>query len=296
MKVLAVVLLALVASVHSRNINVEDVIDLEDLTAYGYLDKVGRPLADKIRLAESQPSSRITGGQASSPGQIPYQVGLLVRFGNGQGVCGGAIVNANRVLTAAHCWFDGQNQGTSVEVVAGSIRLFSGGQRITTNSVSMHASWNPSLIRNDIGILNLPIHIWLSGAVSNIALPSGSLINEHFANEIGIASGFGRTGDGPNHGITTNQVLSHVSLPIMTNADCWRSFPMILQGSNICTSGANGRSTCQGDSGGPLAVTRSGHPVLVGLTSFGSARGCQQGFPAVYVRVTSFISWIIARI
>lgn len=78
MKVLVVVVLALVAAVHSRNIDIEEVIDLEDITAYGYLSKIGKPLADEIRLAESQPSSRITGGQTASLGQIPFQVCIIL--------------------------------------------------------------------------------------------------------------------------------------------------------------------------------------------------------------------------
>ncbi|CAB3236957.1 unnamed protein product [Arctia plantaginis] len=294
MKVFVVVLLALVATVHSRNINIEDVIDLEDLTAYGYHDKIGIPLADDIRQAESQPSSRITGGSASNLGQFPYQVGLVISVGGGQSVCGGAIVRQNRVLTAAHCWFDGQNRATSLTVVAGSIRLFSGGQRIVSNSVAMHGSWNPNLIRNDIGMINLSTLIALNSAAGLIALPTGAQLNQHFAGTTGVASGFGRTGDGANHGITNNQALRHVNLQIITNAECSRSFGIITAG-NICTSGANSRSTCQGDSGGPLAVSINNRPTLVGLTSFGSAAGCQRGFPAAFVRVTAFDSWIRAR-
>nr|QBM20309.1 serine protease 1 [Hyphantria cunea] len=288
------VLLALVAAVQSRNIDIEDVFDLEDLTAYGYHDKIGIPLANEIRLAESQPISRIAGGSASSLGQFPYQAGLVVDLPGGQSVCGGAIINQNRVLTAAHCWFDGRNRATRLTVVAGSIRLFSGGQRIVTSSVAMHGSWNPNLIRDDIAMINLPSRLTFSNIVAAIALPSGAQLNENFAGNVGVASGFGRTGDGAAGGITINQALRHVSLPIITNAECSRSFG-IITGGNICTSGANGRSTCQGDSGGPLAVNRNNRPLLVGLTSFGSAQGCQRGFPAAYVRVTAFISWILAR-
>nr|AAO75039.1 chymotrypsin precursor [Spodoptera frugiperda] len=286
-------LLALAAVATAKNINVEDAIDLEDITAYGYLAKIGKPLADEIRKAEeAEGASRIVGGQASSLGQFPYQAGLLADFSAGQGVCGGSLVRANRVLTAAHCWFDGQNQAWRFTVVLGSIRLFSGGTRVQTSNVVMHGSWNPSNIRNDVAMIRLNSNVGLSNTIALIALPSGSQLNENFAGENAVASGFGRTSDGAGGGITTNQFLSHVTLPVITNAVCRSSFPLIVQDSNICTSGAGGRSTCQGDSGGPLVVTRSGRPLLIGVTSFGSARGCQVGSPAAFARVTSFMSWI----
>ncbi|XP_050550406.1 brachyurin-like [Spodoptera frugiperda] len=291
MKFLALALLALAAVATAKNIFVEDVIDLEDITAYGYLAKVGKPLADKIRVAEEEASaSRIVGGQASSLGQFPYQAGLLADFSLGQGVCGGSLIKANSVLTAAHCWFDGQNQAWRFTVVLGSIRLFSGGTRVLSSNVVMHGSWTPNLIRNDVAVIKLSSNVALSDTIAVIALPSGSQLNENFAGENAVASGFGRTVDGA--GITVNQFLSHVTLPVITNIACRASFPLIVQDSNICTSGAGGRSTCQGDSGGPLVVTRNNSPLLIGVTSFGSARGCQVGSPAAFARVTSFMSWI----
>ncbi|KAH9630550.1 hypothetical protein HF086_018466 [Spodoptera exigua] len=299
MRFLALTLLALAAVASAKNINVEDAIDLEDITAYGYLAKIGKPLADEIRKAEEEASaSRIVGGSASSLGQFPYQAGLLADFSQGQGVCGGSLLRANRVLTAAHCWFDGQNQAWRFTVVLGSVRLFSGGTRVTSSNVVMHGSWNPSLIRNDVAMIRLNSNVGLSNNIAVIALPSGSQLNENFAGENAIASGFGRTSDGKyfnlfrRAGISTNQFLSHVTLPVITNAVCRSSFPLIIQDSNICTSGAGGRSTCQGDSGGPLVVTRNSRPLLIGVTSFGSARGCQVGSPAAFARVTSYISWI----
>lgn len=79
MKFLAVTLLALAAAVSARNVK------LEENTAFGYITKVAIPLAEKIRKAEEegdQNPSRIVGGSASSLGQFPYQVIILLyRFG-----------------------------------------------------------------------------------------------------------------------------------------------------------------------------------------------------------------------
>lgn len=79
MKVLALALFALAAVASAKNIHVEDVIDLEDITAYRYLSKIGKPLADEIRKAEEQAStSRIVGGSFSELGQFPYQVKIWI--------------------------------------------------------------------------------------------------------------------------------------------------------------------------------------------------------------------------
>jgi len=52
--------------------------------------------------------------------------------------------------------------------------------------------------------------------------------------------------------------------------------------------------TCQGDSGGPLMAFVNNTWILAGLTSFG--QGCAEaGYPGVYTRVSSFISFIDAN-
>ncbi|CAH0686225.1 unnamed protein product [Spodoptera exigua] len=295
MKVLAVIWLSLAALASARNIGLEDVIDLEKITSYNYFNKIGIALAEKIRKAEEeaeQNPSRIAGGSAASLGQFPYQAGLLVEVPGGTGTCGGSLLNSRRVLTAAHCWNDGQTQARRFTVVLGSVRLFSGGVRLATTSVAMHGSWNPSLARNDIAMITLPSAVSTSSSIGFIALPSGSELNNQFAGFTATASGFGLTRDGGS----VSGALNHVNVPVITNAVCRNTFPIFIQSSHVCISGAGGRSTCRGDSGGPLVVNSGGRRILIGVTSFGHIDGCTRGHPAVFARVTSYVSWINQRL
>ncbi|KAJ8720277.1 hypothetical protein PYW07_012320 [Mythimna separata] len=286
MKVLIVLALAAIAYANVQS------PDLQANTAWGYITKYAIPLAEKIRKAEEQlASERIVGGAPSNLGQFPYQAGLLAAYAgiSGTGVCGGSLISSNRVVTAAHCWFDGLNQAWRFTVVLGSTTLFSGGNRQDTSVVAVHPSWQPLLVRNDVAVIYLPAAVSFSDTISPIALPSGSQLQQDFAGVSAVASGFGLTSD--DGSISTSQFLSHVNLNVITNNVCSFAFPLVLQASNICTSGLGGASTCRGDSGGPLATIVNGEPLLIGVTSFGSAVGCEVGLPAAYARVTSFVDF-----
>ncbi|CAG9788180.1 unnamed protein product [Diatraea saccharalis] len=261
-------------------------------SAHGYLENSIK-LAEQIREREERSlSQRIVGGSSAEEGQFPYQAGLLTDMIGlqGNGVCGGSLVSANRVVTAAHCWFDGMHQAWRVTVILGSTRLFSGGQRLATSAVVTHPGWQPPLIRHDVAIIYLPSNAVMSNTVAPIALPSGDLLNQNFVGELATASGFGLTSDNAN--ITTNQFLSHVNLNVISNNICRFSFPLLIQEDHICTSGLGGVGTCRGDSGGPLVIFRNNSPILIGITSFGSPLGCESIMPAAYARVTEYVDFI----
>ncbi|CAH0400085.1 unnamed protein product [Chilo suppressalis] len=281
---LFIALLVVVATVQAKV--------LPSHTAYGYLERSAAEF-DKRREAEERfLSSRIVGGVAAGAGQYPYQAGLLIDLVgiSGNAVCGATLISPSRLVTAAHCWYDGRHQAWRFTVILGSVTLFQGGIRIQTSAMRNHPNWFPQLARNDIGVIYLSSNVAISNLIAPVALPSGAELLENFVGSTAIASGFGLTSDSAN--ITTSQYLSHVSLNVITNSVCGYAFPFILQPSNLCTSGVGGVGACRGDSGGPLVVTRNNRRILIGATSFGSALGCTANLPSVFARITYFIDFI----
>ncbi|XP_022826631.1 brachyurin-like [Spodoptera litura] len=284
---LAVVCLAVAASA------VEIGVPSQENPVFGYHKNFGIAEAARIKKAEEETSpsaQRIVGGSVTDISNVPYQAGLVIQvFIIFQSVCGGSIISHNRIVTAAHCNWDGSVTANSFTVVLGSNFLFSGGVRIQTRDVVMHPNWSPSTAANDIAVLRIS-SVSFTNVIQPIALPSGNELSNNFVNWNAIASGFGLTADGANIG--SNQRVSSVVLPVITNAQCSSVYGPWVHNTNICTSGAGGRGTCSGDSGGPLAVDSNNRRVLIGVTSFGAADGCQIGLPAAFARVTSYVSWL----
>ncbi|XP_045527335.1 collagenase-like [Pieris brassicae] len=265
-------------------------LSAEITTAYHYHENIGIHEAIRIKQAEAAldfDGSRIVGGVPSNLGDNPHLGGLVIALASGwSSVCGSSLLSHTKAVTAAHCWFDGSNQARQFTVVLGSARLFSGGVRVSTSNVVMHPEWNPRTVRNDVAVITLN-YVNYNNYISNIALASGS---NDYVNQWAEAAGYGATSDS-QQGISQNAIQSKVSLRVITNNECRRTYPRNVFDSTICVETSGGRSTCGGDSGGPLAYSN----LLIGITSFGHRDGCQAGRPAAFARVTSFNSWIRGR-
>lgn len=185
--------------------------------------------------------------------QFPYQTATLMFIPSigGQALCGGSLISNQMTLTAAHC-VEGASSGT---IVVGAHFITNQNEplqrriAVTPAHIRMHPGWDPSLIRNDIALVRLPAPVEINQAVRPAILPTTAQINLDFAGELGVVSGWGVFSDA--EGVSSN-VLRFVYDNIITNGACSLRFPGVIQPSNVCVTGTNGRGACSGDSGGPL--------------------------------------------
>lgn len=156
------------------------------------------------------------------------------------------------------------------------------------NDIITHENFSSTNLSNDIALIKLPSAVTFNQYIQSVALPARSNQYQTFVGNTVVASGWGKTSDNAN-GITNT--LQYADLVVLDQSTCSRSYIVgLVKASNICVGTKTGKSTCNGDSGGPL-VLESNH-VQVGLTSYGSASGCEKGAPAVFTRVTSYLDWI----
>lgn len=232
--------------------------------------------------AAASSGGRIAGGIDAREGQFPYQVSLRDQRQNH--FCGGAILNARWIITAASC-----AQGkvaADIMAMVGSKSLSRGGSYHQVDRVVVHPNFAEEQLLNDVAVMRVR-----SPIVMNPDTMAVMMANYHTSIAYGaLVSGWGRRGiDQPQF----PDWLQYVPTTIITNTECEARFESPYNGritdAVLCSASPEGQGICLGDAGGPLV--HSGQ--LQGIVSWGIP--CGMGYPDVYARVSVHRAWALVH-
>ncbi|MEX0619988.1 MAG: trypsin-like serine protease [Solirubrobacterales bacterium] len=236
-------------------------------------------------------------GSPTRAGDWPWQVALALGGPRTEDIsarrrafCGGSLIAADLVITAAHCVADLEpsllrqleviggrtwlsNDGGTSSYVSKRILPFSPGGLPLFLDNGRTAWWDVALLKLKRDLPGPPIK--LAGVGESASFAPGMTVK---------TTGWGVTAPlNP----TSSNVLRLITQVVLSDAVCRRENGRFYSPRTmICLGGPAGRtSTCFGDSGGPMVARLSSGWRLVGLTSFGDYF-CDPSVPSVDTRVS----------
>ncbi|XP_029437616.1 mucin-5AC-like [Rhinatrema bivittatum] len=232
--------------------------------------------------------SQIFSSRDALPGEWPWTVSLQL---HNQHFCGGSILNAWWILTAAHCFQDIVLQSKHLKVEAGVITLQKIKAVTEVRKVITHMRYNKRNFDNDIALLLLSTPMHLNPLKMPICLPSqGSFSNKDW--RMCYKIGWGTTVGGKP---VSSPALQKVEMVLMNWMLCKMWLSTITK-NMICASYEEGAQiACQDDSGGPLVCRswKNDRWYQVGIVSWG--QGCDRKMSlGVYTQLSKYLGWIEA--
>jgi trypsin len=204
--------------------------------------------------------------------------------GTGFQFCGGSVIGASWVLTAAHCVSDGS--AAELFVVTGRTNLTdtSKGQVIKVDAVHVNPQYANSAHDSALLHLSSPTTspaIALSGAADEALEAAGAPVT---------VTGWGD--QTPTLGLNAPTAMRKVDLNVVSDSECGQTNIGFDAATGVCAA-ALLKDSCQGDSGGPLFASTPAGRVQIGIVSYGQSCALPK-FPGVYSEVnnTQIRGWI----
>lgn len=246
---------------------------------------------------------KIVGGTVAAVESHPWVAAIFCRSKSSKEQvfrCGGSLISACWVLTAAHCFPDGSHaKARRFTVILGKNALNetdpSVEQSFGVEEIIVHEGFDNSEgnFNNDIALMKLKARNGKCAEESNkvrtvcLPPPQQSL-------QAGVTceiAGYGKE----KFGLWYNsQYLREAQVNLISNDVCRQEdyYENMITDNMFCAGRPDwSQDACKGDSGGPLVCEVAGRLFQFGVISWGD--GCaQERRPGVYTTVTNYNRWI----
>ncbi|CAL8249164.1 unnamed protein product [Merluccius merluccius] len=240
-------------------------------------------------------SYRISRGQQSDITDQPWQVAINVfrrRHKKHTHLCGGILIESCWVLSAAHCFEEGNKESDLQAVLGRTFRKQSSNseQIFQIEKYWIHQDFDKETLDNDIALLKLKSDIGICAVISPevqpACLPEPGLVLPNWT--VCEISGYGKDAE---FAAENSERVKRGFVKLWPRESCPKVIAERILTDNMLCAGEGLDDACKGDSGGPLVCSSEGRMTLMGVISWGDGCG-KKDVPGVYTRVTHYLDWI----